>query len=100
METPLTAGTDAERIAELEQDNRRLRQLLDHRDAPGELRPRLRSTLALLRAIIQRSAITGRDLSDYLAHLEDRLEAITNAQALADRHGAAELRELLLGGTL
>src|SRR5579875_3630523 len=91
----MTAETDADRIAELEEDNRRLRRLLDQRDAPGELRHRLRSTLALLRAIIHRSASTERDLPGYVAHLEDRLEAVTRAQALADQDGAVDLRTLL-----
>jgi two-component sensor histidine kinase len=92
----MTADTDAERIAELEEANRRLRRLLDQRDAPGELRHRLRSTLALLRAIVRRSASTERDLPGYVAHLEDRLEAVTRAQGLADQHGEVDLRTLLL----
>jgi len=91
----MMAGTDADRIAELEESNRRLRRLLDQRDAPGELRHRLRSTLALLRAVVRRSADTERDLAGYAAHLEDRLEAIVRAQALADQHGEIDLRTLL-----
>src|SRR3954454_25374536 len=95
----MIASTDAKLIADLESDNRRLRRLLDQREgAPGELRHRLRSTLALLRAIMTRSARTRpeRDVLSYVAHLEDRLEAITRAQALADRHGDVDLRNLLL----
>lgn len=91
----MTDDTDADRIAGLEEDNRRLRRLLDGRDAPGELRHRLRSTLALLRAIIRRSAENDRDKLDYAAHLEDRLDAIVRAQALADQHGEVDLRTLL-----
>jgi len=85
----------AERIAALERDNARLRRLLDGRDAPGELRHRLRSTLTLLRGIVQRTADTARDLPDYVAHLEDRLDAITRAQAAADRYGEVDLGTLL-----
>jgi len=68
--------TEATRIAELEADNRRLRQLPDQRNAPGELRHRLRSTVAVLRTIIRRSAQTERDSEAYLGHLEDRLDAL------------------------
>jgi two-component sensor histidine kinase len=94
----MIASTDAKLIADLESDNRRLRRLLNQRDAPGELRHRLRSTLALFRAVMTRSARTQpeRDVLGYVAHLEDRLEAITRAQALADRHGDVDLRNLLL----
>ncbi len=91
----MTPDTDAGRIAELEEDNKRLRRLLDQRDAPGELRHRLRSTLALLRAVIRKSAETERSLSDYVAHLEDRLDAIARAQAAADEHGEVDLKVLL-----
>lgn len=91
----MTATDDAERIAELVQDNTRLRRLLDQRDAPGELRHRLRGTLALLRTIIRRTANTGRGSADYVAHLEDRLDAIARAQAAADQHGEVDLRAML-----
>lgn len=91
----MTADTDAERIAELDQDNRRLRRLLDQQNAPGELRHRLRSTLFLLRAIIQRSARNERDLLGYVAQLQDRLDAIARAQAFADQHGEVDLQILL-----
>jgi len=40
---------DARRMADPEADNRRLRHLLEQRDAPDELRHRMRSTLAVLR---------------------------------------------------
>ena len=61
----MTANIEPDRIAELEADNRRLRRLLDQRDAPGELRHRLNSTLAMLRVIIRKSAETNRDLHAY-----------------------------------
>jgi two-component sensor histidine kinase len=84
-----------ERIVELEEDNRRLRHLLDQQDTPNELRHRLRSTLSLLRAIIRNSGNTGRDRPDYAAQLEDRLDAIVRAQALADQYGKVDLRTLI-----
>ena len=83
------------RIAELEADNRRLRRLLDQRDAPGELRHRLRSTMAMLRTIIRKSAGARRDLDSYVGHLEDRLDALMRAQAVADEQGAIDFHKLL-----
>lgn len=83
------------RIAELEADNRRLRQLLDKRDAPGELRHRLRSTVAMLRTIIRKSASKRHDLDTYVGHLEDRLDALMRAQAIADERGAIDFHKLL-----
>ena len=91
-----TSGTDAtDRIAELEADNRRLRRLLDQRDAPGELRHRLRGTVALMRTIVRRSADTPRDLETYVGHVEDRLDGIARAQGEADEWGAVDLHKLL-----
>ncbi len=83
------------RIAELEADNRRLRRLLDERDAPCELRHRLNSTLAMLRVIIRKSAETERDLEAYVGHLEDRVDAVARAQAAADARGSVDLHGLL-----
>ncbi|MBR0944356.1 HWE histidine kinase domain-containing protein [Bradyrhizobium liaoningense] len=91
----MTANIEPDRIAELEADNRRLRRLLDQRDAPGELRHRLNSTLAMLRVIIRKSAATNRDLDAYASHLEDRVDAVARAQAAADDHGSVELHNLL-----
>jgi len=87
--------TEAARIAELETDNRRLRRLLDQRDAPGELRHRLRNTVAMLRTIIRKSAQPERDHESYIGHLEDRLEALVRAQAAADEHGSVEVHRVL-----
>lgn len=81
----------AARLGELEADNARLRRLLDAQNAPGELRHRLRGTLALLRAIIQKSARSKEDVEAYAAHLEDRLDAIVRAQAATDDSGEASL---------
>ena len=89
----MTDGTD--NTADLEAVNRRLRGLLDQADAPGELRHRLRSTLAMLRVIIRKSAETKRDVESYAAHLEDRLDAVARAQTAADENGAVELHGLL-----
>ena len=91
----MTADPDETRLTELEEDNRRLRRLLDQSDAPRELRHRLRGTVALLRAIVRRSAESGRDLPGYVAQLEDRLDAIIRAQAAADQHGTVNVRTLL-----
>lgn len=88
-------NNETAQIAELEADNRRLRRMLDQRDAPGELRHRLHSTLAMLRVIIRKSAQTDRDLETYAAHLEDRVDAIARAQAAADERGSVELHDLL-----
>jgi two-component sensor histidine kinase len=81
--------------AELEADNRRLRGLLDQRNAPSELRHRLNSTLAVLRVIIRKTAETERDLPAYVAHLEDRLDAIARAQAAADAYGFIDLHTVI-----
>lgn len=91
---------EALRIAELEADNARLRQLLDQRDAPGELRHRLRSTLYMLRSTIRKSAEKRRNLSSYVAHLEDRLEALTRAQSAADETGGVDLHSMVAGELL
>ena len=84
-----------EHIADLEAQNARLRRLLEQADAPAELRHRLRSTLALLRSLIHRSAASRRDIDDYVAHLDDRIEAIIRAQASADMHGGVDLKTLI-----
>lgn len=68
------------RIAHLESDNARLRSLLDSRDMPADLRHKARNTLARVRAIIHRSALTARTLEIFAAHLEERFDAILRAQ--------------------
>ncbi len=80
------------RIAELDADNRDLR---DRRDAPAEVRHRLHNTVAMLRTIIRRSATTNRDLDSYVGHLEDRLDTLARTQAIADARGSVELRTIL-----
>lgn len=85
----------ATRIQGLEADNRRLRRLLDQQDAPGELRHRLRNTVAMMRTIIRKSADTKRDFDTYVGHVEDRLDALTRAHAVTDERGSVELHDLL-----
>lgn len=68
-------GQDA-RIAELEAENRRLRRFLDEKGLPAEQRHQVRNTLAMLRAIIRRSAETSDSVETYAAHLDGRLDAI------------------------
>lgn len=84
------------RIAELEADNRRLRRMLDQRDAPAELRHRLNNTLAVLRVIVRKSAAGRRDLERYVGHLEDRLTALGRTQAAIDSWGVVDLHNLLV----
>lgn len=91
----MTDNTRTTDIADLQADNARLRRLLDQRDAPGELRHRLQSTLAMLRVVIRKSASTSDDIEAYSAHLEDRLDAIARAQAAADERGSVELFDLV-----
>lgn len=91
----MAKNAQTERIAELEADNRRLRRLLELRDAPAELRHRTRGAMALLRSIIRFSAEQATDLENYVAHLLDRLDAVSRAQAAADTYGHVDFRSLL-----
>lgn len=91
----MTNSVDKARIEQLEADNRRLRTLHEQHDAPGELRHRLRSTLAVLRTIIRRSSLTASSVENYAAHLEDRLDAVARAQSLADENGTISLHKLI-----
>lgn len=88
-------NVDKARIEQLEADNRRLRRLHEQHDVPGELRHRLRSTLAVLRTIIRRSSLTASSVENYAAHLEDRLDAIARVQSLADENGTISLHKLV-----
>lgn len=83
------------RIAELEADNRRLRLLLDQRDAPAEVRHRLRGTIALMRMIVRLSVPSAGDVESYAAHITGRIEAMARAQLLADTHGKVDLQYLV-----
>lgn len=93
------AALDAD-IAALRTDNARLRRLLDARNAPGELRHRQRNTLAMLRMLIRASAEPAEDLSAYVSHLEDRLDALARVQAAIDIAGQVDLADLIAGELL
>jgi two-component sensor histidine kinase len=86
---------DAERIARLEADNRRLRVLLDRSGAAAELRHRLRNMVALLRMVIRRSAQTPRDIESFVAHIEDRLDVIMRTHGKLDEADAVDLHLLV-----
>jgi len=75
----MSQDVDASRMAELEADNHRLRRLLEQSGMPSELRHRSRNNLSLFRAIIRRSAEFKHELNTYVAHLEDRLDAVARA---------------------
>ncbi|MEH3119642.1 MAG: sensor histidine kinase [Methylorubrum populi] len=64
------------RIEELEAENRRLRRFLDEKGLPAEQRHQVRNTLAMMRAIIRRSAETSDSVETYTAHLDGRLDAV------------------------
>ena len=89
-----TAALEAE-LAALKADNARLRQLLDARNAPGELRHRQRNTFAMLRMLIRSSAEPAEDLETYVSHLEDRLDAVARVQAAIDIFGQVDLADLI-----
>lgn len=72
----MTQDNQDARIAELEAENRRLRRFLDEKGLPAEQRHQVRNTLAMLRAIIRRSAETADTVETYAAHLDGRLDAI------------------------
>lgn len=95
MRDAMIEETVQSRLAELEADNARLRRLLDKSDAPGELRHRLRNTLAMLRAVIRQSGRTKDDVTAYVAHLEDRMEALMRAQRAIDDLGEVELHRII-----
>ncbi|MBD8905689.1 HWE histidine kinase domain-containing protein [Methylorubrum zatmanii] len=64
------------RVEELEAENRRLRRFLDEKGLTAEQRHQVRNTLAMLRAIIRRSAETSDSVETYAAHLDGRLDAV------------------------
>lgn len=88
------AALEAE-LAEVKGDNARLRQFLDQRNAPSELRHRQRNTFAMLRMLIRSSSEPARDLETYVLHLEDRLDAIARVQAAIDILGQVDLAEII-----
>lgn len=64
------------RIEALEAENLRLRRFLDEKGLPAEQRHQVRNTLAMLRAIIRRSAESSESVETYAAHLDGRLDAV------------------------
>lgn len=99
---PMTPDLQPDRIAALEAeladlkgDNARLRQRLDQRNAPGELRHRQRNTFAMLRMLIRSSAEPAEDLETYVLLLEDRLDAVARVQAAIDIPGRVDLAEIV-----
>ena len=91
-------GDLADRLAALVADNARLRRLLDETGLHDGLRHAFRDTLAMLRAVIRRSAEASGDaeiVAGYAAHLEGRLDAIARVRATADAFGEVDLHTLL-----
>lgn len=91
----MVEDSPSEEVVLLRADNDRLRRLLDQANTPAELRHRMRSTLALLRHVIRRSADRATDIEDYVAHLVDRVDAVARAQTTADDQGAIDLHTML-----
>lgn len=88
------ASLEAENAA-LRLDNARLRRLLDEEGTPDRLRHAFRDTVAMLRAVMRRTADNSADVEDYHAHLTGRLDAIVRTRALTDAFGEADLRMLI-----
>ncbi len=88
MQRPMKPAIDAARSAELEDDNRRPRRLLDQRDAPGDLRSGVRSTLSSLRSIVRRSAESSRDLPAYAAHQHPPITKLRKSPGVRGRPSA------------
>ena len=78
----MSDATLAARIRQLESDNARLRRALERQGVSTELRHQVRNTLAMVRAILRRSAETNHSVADYAAHLEGRLDAILRVQTM------------------
>lgn len=89
--------SDDARIRDLEQEVARLRRLLDARGVPATLRHQTRNALALMRAILRRSAETASSVEDYAAHLEGRFDALLRVQTplIAGGDDALDLHMLI-----
>lgn len=85
------------RIRRLEVENARLRDLLDGSGRPCALRHPVRNTLALLRAILRRSAEGKTSVEDFVAHLEGRFDALLRVQTAVSMHpdGQVDLATLV-----
>ena len=68
------------RVKALENDNARLRHLLDLRGSTPGLRHQTRNTLAMVRDVMRRSAETSASVEEYAAHLEGRMDAVFRIQ--------------------
>ena len=84
-----------ERLAALEVDNARLRRLLDEAGLHDGLRHAFRDLVAVLRAIVRRSAETSDDVEGYAAHLLGRIDALARARTRTDTLGEADLHALI-----
>lgn len=69
-----------QRLLALENDNARLRHLLDERGSTAGRRHQTRNTLAMVRDIVRQSAHRFDGAENYAAHLEDRLDAVFRIQ--------------------
>ncbi|MGC5781541.1 HWE histidine kinase domain-containing protein [Methylobacterium sp. NFXW15] len=88
-------GDVYDRLAAVEADNARLRRRLDEVGVSDHLRHALRDTVALLRAVMRRSAETASDVESYVAHLEGRLDSLMRMRARTDAFGEADLHLLV-----
>ena len=89
-----------DRLVAVEADNARLRRLLDEVGLNDSLRHAFRDTVALLRAVLRRSAGTAEGVEGYVAHFEGRLDAITRVRARTDAFGEADLHTLIADALL
>jgi two-component sensor histidine kinase len=88
-------GDLLDRLAVLQADNHRLRQLLDEAGVADSLRHALRDTMSLLRTIVRRSSETAADVEDYVAHLEGRIDSLMRMRARTEAFGEADLHLLV-----
>ena len=92
----MTTSRDVyDRLAAAEADNARLRRLLDEAGVSDNLWNALRDTVALLRAVMRRSAETASDVENYVAHLEGRLNSLMRMRARTNAFGEADLHLLV-----
>lgn len=62
-----------------------------HRQGQAEVQRRLRNNLAMLRAVVRRSAWTATGVEDFASHMEGRLAALARAASAAGRPPGAGL---------
>lgn len=87
-----------DRIRHLEDENARLRRLLEQNGMPGALRHQVRNGLGLMRAVLRRSVEGKLNVEDYAAHLEGRFDALLRVQTLllSSPDGCIDLNTLVL----